>query len=93
MIKRQFYRSLIELGHGLDDLGRKDTWNLIEKSFKTKLCPICKSSVSKYHHTPPFAEDEYRPPWDWVIMSPILYLCDFCNWWNSTKEGQLNGIG
>ena len=93
MIKRKFYKGLIELDHGIDDLGKKDTGDLIENSFKTGLCPICNSPLNKYHHTPPFAEDEYRPPEPWIIMNPILYLCNLCNWWHSTKEGRINGVG
>lgn len=93
MIKRQFYKGLIQLDHGIDDLGEKDTGDLIDNSFKTGLCPICNNFVSKYHHTPPFVEDKYRPPEPWIIMYPILYLCNSCNWWHSTKEGQMNGVG
>ena len=93
MIKRKFYKSLIELDHGVDDFGRKETGSLIESSFKTGFCPICQSKLSKYHHTPLVAEENYRPPKPWIIMYPILYVCHSCQWWHSTKEGRINGDG
>ncbi|MGY3993054.1 restriction endonuclease [Aeromonas veronii] len=93
MIKRQYYKKLIELDHGVDDYGKKDTGCLIERSFKTGLCPVCNSLLKNYHSKPQFADEDYRPPEPWLIMHSILCICSLCYWWHSTKVGKINGVG